>query len=172
LIFEVLDNYKKMEIDVNPCQKVLKQLMLVYRLMHFRDPIIDLDVGVQGRDKELVKPLLQLFYRGDAQNEIKDALQLLLDEKNARKQYSLESALIGIVNNLMAQNGTELYAGAIWKHILQQVPSTYDDRRPSQYETVEYGVLYNTVTNLLVDKFGALGKERAAGSFCNSTKTS
>jgi hypothetical protein len=67
VIFEVLHNYKKMEIEVNPCQKVLKQSMLVYRLIHFRDPIIDLDVGVQGRDKELVKPLLQLFYRADAQ---------------------------------------------------------------------------------------------------------
>jgi hypothetical protein len=39
----------------------IRKLLLVYRLVHFDKPIVDLNVGVQGRDKELVKPLLQLF---------------------------------------------------------------------------------------------------------------
>jgi hypothetical protein len=142
----------------------LRKLLLVYRLMHFDDYVVDLDVGVQGRDKELVKPLLQLFHGANAQSEIKHALQLLLDEKNARKQYSLESALIGIVSNFIAENGTELYASTIWKRIMQQVPGTYDDKKPNQYETTEYRTLYNnTVTKLLVDKFGAVRKRKSDG---------
>jgi hypothetical protein len=39
-----------------------RKLMLVYRLIHFHDPIHDIDTGLDGRDKELCKPLLQLFY--------------------------------------------------------------------------------------------------------------
>jgi hypothetical protein len=142
----------------------LRKLMLVRRLIHFYEPIIDLDVGVQGRDKELVKPLLQLFQGADAQSEIKHALQLLLNEKNARKQYSLESALIGIVGNLIAEDGTELYASTIWKRIVQQIPGTYDEKKPNQYETTEYSTLCNnTVTKLLVDKFGAVRKRKSDG---------
>jgi hypothetical protein len=32
--------------------------MLVYRLVHFDDAILDIDIGLDGRDKELCKPLL------------------------------------------------------------------------------------------------------------------
>jgi hypothetical protein len=38
-----------------------RKLMLIYRLIHFHDPIPDIDIGLDGRDKELCKPLLQLF---------------------------------------------------------------------------------------------------------------
>ena len=39
-----------------------RKLLLVYRLVHFKNPIPDLDIGVEGRNKELVKHLIQLFY--------------------------------------------------------------------------------------------------------------
>ena len=38
-----------------------RKLLLIYRLIHFKDSILDLDIGVEGRDKELVKHLIQLF---------------------------------------------------------------------------------------------------------------
>jgi hypothetical protein len=39
-----------------------RKLMLMYRLIHFSDPIQDIDIGFDGRDKELCKPTIQLFY--------------------------------------------------------------------------------------------------------------
>jgi len=57
-------------------QKLLNELMdfrkrmLIYRLMQFKDPIADIDIGVNGRDKELAKPVMQLFYNTKAQDEI------------------------------------------------------------------------------------------------------
>ena len=33
-----------------------RKLMLIYRLIHFKDPIPDIDIGLEGRDKELCKP--------------------------------------------------------------------------------------------------------------------
>ncbi len=38
-----------------------RELMLIYRLIHFTDSIPDIDIGLDGRDKELCKPLIQLF---------------------------------------------------------------------------------------------------------------
>ena len=47
-----------------------RKRMLIYRLMQFKDPIADIDIGVNGRDKELAKPVMQLFYNTKAQDEI------------------------------------------------------------------------------------------------------
>jgi hypothetical protein len=51
--------------------------MLVYRLLHFKDLIIDVNVGVYGREKELVKPTLQLFYKTSAQKEVEGDTSIL-----------------------------------------------------------------------------------------------
>ncbi|MGB8024527.1 MAG: hypothetical protein WCF06_09435 [Nitrososphaeraceae archaeon] len=39
--------------------------------MHFKDPIADIDIGVNGRDKELAKPVMQLFYNTAPQHRTK-----------------------------------------------------------------------------------------------------
>jgi hypothetical protein len=41
--------------------------MLVYRLIHFKDEIPDIDIGVECREKKLTKPIIQLFYNTEAQ---------------------------------------------------------------------------------------------------------
>ena len=49
------------------CQKRLKELisfrklLIIYRLVHFKDAVIDIDIGLRRRNRELVKPILQLF---------------------------------------------------------------------------------------------------------------
>ena len=61
-----------------------RKLMLIYRLIHFHDPIPDIDIGLDGRDKELCKPILQLFNNTESYAEIKSALQEFLDAKNQK----------------------------------------------------------------------------------------
>ncbi len=51
-----------------------RKLMLAYRLLHYHDPIADIDVGLDGRNKELCKPLLQLFYGSESYDEVRAAL--------------------------------------------------------------------------------------------------
>ena len=67
----------------------LRKLMLVYRLIHFRDCIPDINIGLDGRNKELCKPTIQLFYNTSAQNEIEAALQKFLNLKSQRKQNTI-----------------------------------------------------------------------------------
>src|SRR5215212_825889 len=67
-----------------------RKLMLTFRLIHFKDAIADIDIGVDGRDKELCKPIIQLFYNTGAQKEI-------------------EAALFLIIVNLVSKYGTEVY---------------------------------------------------------------
>jgi hypothetical protein len=62
-----------------------RKLMLIYRLIHFEDPIVDLDIGIKRRNRELCKPYLRLFYRTEAQKEVEQTFQTFIDSKNTRK---------------------------------------------------------------------------------------
>jgi predicted RNase H-related nuclease YkuK (DUF458 family) len=82
-------------------QKILNEIMefrkilLIYKLIHFKDPFVEVDIGLDGRDEELCKPLLQLFYAlgasEETQKEIEQTLQHFLNIKNKRKQNSREA---------------------------------------------------------------------------------
>ena len=67
----------------------LRKSLFIYRLVHFNDEIADIETGLEGRDKELCKPLLQLFYDSKSQQRIEKIFEILLDEKNDRKANSL-----------------------------------------------------------------------------------
>lgn len=143
-----------------------RKLMLIYRLIHFGDPIPDIDIGIYGRDKELCKPIIQLFYNTEAQTEIENALQQFIDEKNQRKESSIEAALYPIIANLISENGNEIAAGILWESIKEKVEGHWDERKPNEYQTSEYGTIYrNTITNIICDKFGAKRKHREKGNY-------
>lgn len=143
----------------------LLKLLLVYRLLHFDDPMVDLDIGVQGRNKELCKPLLQLYHGSQTQLDVIVALQRLLDEKNERRQNTLESALYPIVSGLTKEKDNEVPVMTLWSEIISGIPGTYDDKKRYQYETREFGTLhYNTITKIMVDKFGAKSKRKSDGA--------
>ena len=59
--------------------------MLVYRLIHYKDTIPDIDIGVKRLNRELCKPYIQLFYGTNVQQEVEETLQKFLDSKNNRK---------------------------------------------------------------------------------------
>ena len=119
-----------------------RKLLLIYRLIHFKDPVCDIDIGLDGRDKELCKPLIQLFYNTKAQKEIKAALQKFLEAGNQRKESTIEAALYHLISNLVSQYGNEVSASQLWQSILSSIEGAYDD----------YGKIYrNSITNIICD---------------------
>jgi hypothetical protein len=143
-----------------------RKLMLIYRLIHFTDPIPDIDIGLKGRDKELCKPNIQLFYNTTVQKEIEKSLQIFIDAKNQRKESSIEGALYPIIANLISENGNEISTGMLWESIKNVVDGYSDERKPNEYQTSEYGIIYrNTITNIICDKFGAKRKHREKGNY-------
>jgi hypothetical protein len=144
-----------------------RKLMLIYRLIHFKDPIPDINIEVDGRDKELCKPTIQLFYNTNVQKEIEAALQKFLDLKNQRKENAIEAALFPIIINLVSVDGREVYASKIWEMITSGaiIQGKYDDRKPNEYHSSDYGTIYrNTITNIICDKFGAERKRKNDGT--------
>lgn len=133
-----------------------RKLLLVYRLRHFKDPIPDLDIGVEGRDKELVKYCIQLFYGSKCLNEVIETLQIFLDIKNEKKKVSIEYVLLPIISTLIKYNGNELSSRKIWEEIIKEIPGNQDEKKPVEYHTEDYGTLYRTtISGTITDSFGA-----------------
>lgn len=143
-----------------------RKLMLIYRLVHFTEPIVDIDIGLQGRDKELCKPTIQLFYNTEAQEEVESALQKFIDLKDDRKKSSnIEAVLYPIIINSISKHGNEVSVGILWDSIKQEIEGTGNTEDSNVYFTSDYGPIYrNTITNILCDKFGAIRKHRGKGN--------
>jgi hypothetical protein len=138
----------------------LKNLLLIYRLTNCNKSIVDIEIGLDGRDKELCKPLLQFFFGTKFQTRLENALEKLLDEKNLRKSNSLERDLLEIVDNLLAANGLNetgiIEFSEIWNKLVEKTNGQIDEFKSNQLDTEMYGRLYKrTISNILRDKFGA-----------------
>lgn len=133
-----------------------RKLILIYRLIHFTDELPDIDIGVEGREKELSKPIIQLFYNTEAQNEVEATLQYFLNLRTEKKEITLEPILHRVVTNLVNRYGTQLYVKTIWDELRASIPDGYyDEKKPNEYQTLEYGTIYNnSISNILEHTFG------------------
>jgi hypothetical protein len=162
----------------------LRKLLLAYRLLHIKDPYKEITVGLDGRDEELCKPLLQLFYTLEAteqtRTEIEKTLQYFLDIKNNRKGDSLEGSVYPIVVDALSTLGEDhvpltdyddedeperlksISTTELWEKITSSLYGHFDQdkdgviREPNTYYFDEFGRKYrNSVMAIIRDKFGA-----------------
>jgi hypothetical protein len=149
-----------------------RKKMMIYRLVHFSDPVTNIDVGVAMRAKELVKPLLQLFYNSKCSDEIVQSLQRFLDDKNEVKRNSIDEVIVGVVINLLpGSTDYTLLSELIWKTLIETLEGegsyspTRDNKQKSQYEFSDYGLLYkSTIMKNIVTMFGADVKHTKLGN--------
>ena len=94
-----------------------------------------------------------------------DTLQKFIEAKNQRKESTIEATLYPIIVNLISTYGNEIPASITWDSIKSNVEGHWDERRPNEYQTSEYGTIYrNTITNIIRDKFGAKPKHKETGN--------
>ena len=138
----------------------LRKLLLMYRLIHIKDPYKEISIGLDGRDEELYKPLLQLFYTLGASEEtlreLESTLQHFLDTKNKRKGQTLEAVIYPIVINIVSQYGERISSTELWRLITDSLEGQLDEKNSNKFYSSEYGKLYrNTVVQMVCDKFNA-----------------
>ena len=167
----------------------LRKLLLAYRLLHIKDRYKEIEIGLSGRDEELCKPTLQLFYTLGAKeellNEITKTLQYFLDIKNDRKGDSLEGSIYPIVvdavskgeehislldddkdKNLKSISATQLW-GAITAELEGDFKRNNDGNilESNTYYSADFGRLYRSrVIAIIRDKFGAEKDHKEKGN--------
>ena len=152
--------------------KEFRNQLLIYRLIHFKDDIPDVDIGIIGRDKELIKPTLQLFQDTKSKDQLIAAFQTILDLKNQRKGASLEAQLLLTLRKVVGKQRPELDSKqkeipfkTYWNQLRDDLVAIVDEKKPGEMHTAEYGTLYgSTIGSALHDKFGAESKHTKNGN--------
>jgi hypothetical protein len=121
---------------------------------------VEVDVGLDDRDEELCKPLLQLFYSlgasKETQDELEQTLYHFLNIKNKRKQNSREALVYPIVANAISKYGLKMDTGIIWKEITESIDGQLDDKNENIFHSSDDGDFYRSTTiGTITDKFGA-----------------
>jgi hypothetical protein len=149
-----------------------RKLMLVYRLLHFKDPLPDIELGFEGREKELVKPIIQLFHCSQVQKEVESTLEYFLNLRNEGKDTGLEAALYPMVWELLLASKTgEISHKEIWGRIVSGssnggLDGLFDsEHKAIEYQTEDFGVIYrNQVSTILEHTFGGKRRHTKRGS--------
>ena len=135
----------------------MRKLLLIYRILNYGKPIQDIELNIKNRDKQLCKPLIRLFQNSDAVKEITGTLSKLLSEKKQRKGNTFEARLYSIIGDLVQKFGPALENKAIWISVKSNIDGSENPNKPQSYETEEfYSISQKKVTDILVDKFGAI----------------
>lgn len=145
---------EKLHDDLNSFRK----LMLCSRLIHYNDEQPDIDIGgLDGREKELCKPLLQLFYGSKAYKEVKDTLMTFIDRKNRhKKSTAIEPILFELVLEMVeSENNTMLLVDDIWREMRSKVKGEYLISKPNEYQAYDYDTIYRNTFTKTIEDFGA-----------------
>lgn len=142
--------------------------LFMFRVLHFKDTIRNIDIGIEGRNKELVKPYLQLFSNASADEELaiyqelQETFKILLTRKNERKAFTIEATLLPLILQLMEEGskvGTITFS-TFWEKMQYHIRGKLDERRPNEYHTEDFGTIYrNSISNIL-QKLGVSSKHR------------
>lgn len=168
----MITNYKgKPELDIKEIKKpknprhlkicneldFLRKTLLINRLLNYGNNIDDIETGLEGRDKELCKPVLQLFWDTEVLKKIERLFEILLDEKNKAKANSLERDVLDVVVDLLNvyPNGRIPFS-VIWITLRDKVNGHEIPYRSNEMDTEMHGTIYKRfISNLLRDRFGA-----------------
>ena len=146
----------------------LRKKELLYRMVHFNDPLPNLDINVGGRDKELTYPFIQLFYGTRYQNIITDALQKLLDEMNKTKRNTLSVVWCKIVGDLLiSSKSNKLRMSEIWDALTSGKyleGNRIDEDKKDRLESSDFGKIYrNNLPRHIKNEFKTDYKHGNAG---------
>jgi uncharacterized protein YdhG (YjbR/CyaY superfamily) len=143
----------------------IRNTLLVYRLLHFKDKIPDIKLNIQGREKQLFKPILRVFQHTHTQNELLPVISKYISQRRENNANTLNAFLYDHVKGLIkAQNTYELESNLIWNTIKSTLQGKDIPSKPQSYDTVEFGtVSQKGITETLIQVFGAKPTKRHSG---------
>lgn len=68
-----------------------RNLLLCYRLLHFNDRLLDIELNIRNRERQLFKPVLRVFQRTEALGELLPAVSRCLRERREDHHNSFYS---------------------------------------------------------------------------------
>jgi hypothetical protein len=79
----------------------IRNTLLVYRLLHFKDKITDIKLNIQNREKQLFKPVLRVFQSTQALEELRPVISKYISQRRESNANSLHAFLYRTVKELI-----------------------------------------------------------------------
>jgi hypothetical protein len=134
----------------------LRKLLLIYRLIHFKDNLGDVQLSIKGRDSQLCKPLILLFKDTNIKDQILEALSKFISEKSNKKLNSFESYLYLIISNLITEEVNSISNEELWNKVVSGLSGSNSSGTSFSYQSDEFGrISKRQLTIACEDKFGA-----------------
>ncbi len=142
-----------------------RKVLLLYRLIHFKDDILDIDIDIIGTCQTHT-PTFPAHKITDSSNRNPS------DLKNRRKATAIHAALLSVSSSLVAKKRisavdkkVEAYASEFWLELPEHIKGQQDEKKLGEYQSVEFGMLYkSTVSKILQDNFGVESRHTKHGS--------
>jgi hypothetical protein len=137
----------------------MRNILLIYRLLHFQERIPNIKLNIKNREKQLFKPVLRLFQQNTQTtlNELLPVISKYISEKRQSKANTLHAFLYRLVVELIkAQNTYELESSLMWNIVKETLQGKDIPYKPQSYDTVEYGIISQKgIIETLIEVFGA-----------------
>ena len=136
----------------------LRNMLLIYRLLHYYDEIPNVELNIQNREKQLFKPTFRVFQNsGRALEELKIGISKYLTDYRKRRSNTFHAILYRVVTDLIReQKTTELKSIMIWTRLKDELQGKNIPNKSMSFECEDFGtVVQGGVTKALREVFGA-----------------
>jgi hypothetical protein len=135
----------------------LQNLLLAYRLLHFRDKIPDTKLNIQNREKQLFKPVLRIFQNAETLNDLLPVISRYVSQKRESNTNTFHAFLYRTITELIKeQERIEIESSLIWNYITEILHREFNPNKKLSYESSEFGTISQKgMTETLLQVFGA-----------------
>jgi hypothetical protein len=134
-----------------------RNLLFVYRLLHFNDKIPNIELNIQNREKQLFKPVLRIFQNTETLRELLPVISKYVSQKRENNANTLYAFLYRTITDLIrAKDTAELESSLIWDTIIDLLPGELISNKKLSYESSEFGTISQKgIIEILMQVFGA-----------------
>ena len=134
-----------------------RNLLLMYRLLHFNDKIPNIKLNIENREKQLFKPVLRIFQDTEKLKELLPIVSKYVSQKREGNTNTLYAFLYRTITDLIkAQDTTELESSLIWNYITEILPGEEIPHKQLSYESSEFGTISQKgIIEIFMQVFGA-----------------
>jgi hypothetical protein len=109
-------------------------MLLIYRLLHFKEKIPNIKLNIQNREKQLFKPVLRVFQNTQAFDELRPVISKYISQRRESNANSLHAFLYRTIKELIEEQNTyELESGIIWNTVKETLQGSDIPHRPQSY---------------------------------------
>jgi len=135
----------------------VRNLLLIYRLLHYSEPLPNIKLNLVNREKQLFKPVIRVFQKTETLKELLPVISKYVRERREKNANTFHAFLYKLIKGLIEKNNSyELASSEIWLQVILDLEGQPIQNKPLSIDTADFGTLSQKyVIQILKEVFGA-----------------